>query len=153
MATKKPRPSAKKKKSIPQRQYDASADPERDLFEKLIDLVRENGLIKASCKKLRISHHALYRKRFNDPKYEQRLLDAHQDGIKTLEDVAVTRARSGHSDILLMFLLKGAMPAKYRERHQFSGDPEQPLAPPRLEVIIKGGLPDLIVPKTDEDGH
>lgn len=33
-----------------------------------------------------------------------------------------------YSDTLLIFLLKGARPEKYRERHEISGDPQRPLA-------------------------
>jgi hypothetical protein len=58
--------------------------------------------------------------------------------VGVLEDEAIERATVGHSDSLLMFLLKAAAPEKYRERaevkaevdvtHKFSGTMEELLA-------------------------
>lgn len=50
-----------------------------------------------------------------DPVYAQAFQEAGEDAIDSLEAVARERAFAG-SDVLLIFLLKAARPARYRER-------------------------------------
>jgi hypothetical protein len=51
-----------------------------------------------------------------DPDYERRFIAAYNIGTQALEDEALERVREGKSDTMLIFLMKGAMPEKYRER-------------------------------------
>lgn len=81
-----------------------------------------------------------------DPEYQQAFEQARETAVDALEAEAVRRAVHGrnepvyyqgkvvgtvqrYSDILLIFLLKGAMPAKYRDRHEITGAHGQPLIP------------------------
>jgi hypothetical protein len=67
-----------------------------------------------------ISHQLHYYWRNSDPVYAAALDVAKQLAIEGLEEVAIKRARDEDrpSDVLLMFLLKGAMPDKYKDRYQ-----------------------------------
>ena len=53
----------------------------------------------------------------HDPTYAAAFAEAQQLGTTWLEDVAIERATTGDkpSDVLLIFLLKGAKPEKYRD--------------------------------------
>lgn len=51
-----------------------------------------------------------------EPEYERRFIAAYNTGTQALEDEALERVREGKSDTMLIFLMKGAMPEKYRER-------------------------------------
>lgn len=42
-----------------------------------------------------------------------------------------------YSDTLLIFLLNGGRPEKYRQRHELTGKDGAPLAPPVLTVVVK----------------
>ena len=44
-----------------------------------------------------------------------------------------------YSDTLLIFLLNGARPEKYRHRHELTGKGGAPLVPPVLNVVVKRG--------------
>ena len=86
--------------------------------------------------KVHRSLHHLWLKR--DPIYAEAFAYARQLGVEALEEEAVRRARDGveravwyqgeevgkeqvYSDVLLIFLLKGNMPEKYRERYEHMG--------------------------------
>ncbi len=56
----------------------------------------------------------------NDPAYVEAFAEAKVLGVEILEEEAVRRALIG-SDTMLIFLLKGARPDKYRERYEHSG--------------------------------
>lgn len=44
-----------------------------------------------------------------------------------------------YSDTLLIFLLNGGRPEKYRHRHELTGKGGAPLVPPVLNVVVKRG--------------
>lgn len=69
----------------------------------------------ASARTIAASRTALYNLRESDPEFAAAWDDAIEQGADALEDEAVRRALSS-SDTLLIFLLKGARPDKYRER-------------------------------------
>lgn len=94
--------------------------------------------VEASCKKAKISKTEAYRKRREDPKFAEDWDRAREIGAAALESEAIRRAVEGwlepiyhdgeivgyvrkYSDRLIEFLLRGAMPEKYRERHELSG--------------------------------
>lgn len=86
-----------------------------------------------------------YRWLRDDPEYAEAFKIAHDEAIQSLEDEAVRRAHEGHneplvfqgmltgfvvkkySDSLLMFLLRGAKPDKYRDRHEHTGKDGGPI--------------------------
>jgi hypothetical protein len=86
-----------------------------------------------------------------DPDYVEAWQEAQQMVGELLEEEAIRRARDGvvrqkfykdtliaeeveHSDTLLIFLLKGAMPAKYRERYEHTGQDGGPMV---LKVVYE----------------
>lgn len=73
-----------------------------------------------------------------DPAYAAAFVEAQHMVGDMLEQEAIRRAKKG-SDTLLIFLLKGAMPAKYRERYEHTGDGGGPLT---VRVIYEEGRSD-----------
>jgi hypothetical protein len=63
-----------------------------------------------------VSRRAVYKLRDVDDEFRQAIDDAQEDGADELEAIARDRAKAG-SDVLLMFLLKGLRPWKYRDNH------------------------------------
>jgi hypothetical protein len=89
-----------------------------------------------------------------DPEYKAQFEAAQVQAADILEDEAVRRAYVGvekpitvagkrevireYSDTLLIFLLKGARPNKYRDnvRQEVTGPNDKPLGPRRVEIVI-----------------
>ena len=73
--------------------------------------------VTAACAQVGISRETHYQWVRQDPDYAEAVAEARQLGADWLEDVAIARAtaREKPSDVLLIFLLKGAMPDKYRD--------------------------------------
>lgn len=84
--------------------------------DKLLAKLRQGYSVSAACKAEKISRNAYYEWRKADPEFKQATDDAIDEGTDFLEDKARDRATSGESDTLLIFLLKGRRPEKYRER-------------------------------------
>jgi len=63
-----------------------------------------------------VSRRAVYKLRDVDDEFRQAIDDAQEDGADELESIARDRAKAG-SDVLLIFLLKGLRPWKYRDNH------------------------------------
>jgi len=100
---------------------------------------RNTGNIKLACEAAQIGRSAHYRWRASDPDYAEDFERAKGDAVDVLEAEARRRAVDGwvekvgwykgqaggtvrrYSDVLLIFLLKGAAPEKYRERVEVSG--------------------------------
>jgi hypothetical protein len=102
----------------------------------------------AAAKHARVARSTLYAARDTDPRFKAAWDEALDEAADVLEREAVRRATEGtvrkkftakgkpiidpatgeqyveleYSDTLLIFLLKGARPEKYRERHQVSHD-------------------------------
>ena len=72
------------------------------------------------------------------PNYAQAFSHAHEEAIDSLESTARDRAVAG-SDTLLIFLLKGARPEKYRDRfeHHHSGEIRE------VSFVINGNADEL----------
>ncbi len=68
----------------------------------------------------KLDRSALYRLRKNDEAFAEAWAEAEELGVEALEDEACRRAFDG-SDTLLIFLLKGKKPDKYRERTEVTG--------------------------------
>ena len=118
----------------------------------------ETGQLRASCIAAHISHQNHYYWMKHDAAYVAAFEEAQSIATETLEDEAIRRARDGvkrsifykdqeigeelvYSDTLLIFLLKGAKPTKYRERYEHSGEHGGPV---QIEVVYTS--PPKIVP-------
>jgi len=100
---------------------------------------RENGNIRLACEAGQIGRSSHYRWMERYPDYVKEFEQAKADAVDVLEAEARRRAVDGwkepvgwyrgqaggtvrrYSDTLLIFLLKGAAPQKYRERMEVSG--------------------------------
>ncbi len=100
---------------------------------------RETGNVKLACEAGRVGRSSHYRWLEQDPDYAEEFEQAQKDAVDVLEAEARRRAVEGweekvgwykgqaggtvrrYSDTLLIFLLKGAAPEKYRERLEVRG--------------------------------
>jgi hypothetical protein len=100
---------------------------------------RETGNVRLACTAAQIGRSSHYRWHAEDHDYEVAFEQAKKDAVDVLEAEARRRAVEGweepvgwykgqpggtvrrYSDTLLIFLLKGAAPQKYRERMEVSG--------------------------------
>lgn len=107
--------------------------------EEFIAVYSEVGVISQACKIVGIQNTRHYEWLSNDPTYPERFAAAHERAIDVLETEARRRAIEGvekptgwykgepggivreYSDVLLIFLLNGARPEKYRHRHEITG--------------------------------
>jgi hypothetical protein len=76
--------------------------------------------ITAACKAAGICRNSFYKRRDADEGFRTALAQAFEDSADALEDIARARA-ARRSDVLLIFLLKGLRPEKYRERSDVIG--------------------------------
>lgn len=90
-----------------------------DLKEKFLDQLREVPNVTRACRVLGLTRRLVYNHRRDDADFALAWEEALEEGVEHLEQVAAERAID-KSDILLMFLLKGAKPEKYRERHDMT---------------------------------
>ena len=96
------------------------------------------GTVSAACEVAQIDRTTHYDWLKTDPQYAEAFDQARSIAADSLEQEAIRRARDGwqepvyqggkligtvlkKSDVLLIFLLKGFKPEKFRERHEFSG--------------------------------
>ncbi len=84
---------------------------------KFLELLAELGNATHAAEGIDVTRQCLYNARKNDPEFAEAWGAAHDLGNESLEDIARQRAKDG-SDTLLIFLLKGARPEKYRERFE-----------------------------------
>lgn len=114
-----------------------------------------------SAKAAGVGRVTVYDHRKRHPDFAEAWDEAKTVGADTLEDEAVRRARDGwdepvfyqgehvstirkFSDTLLIFLLKGAKPDKYRERQELTGKDGAPLIPGGLSDEARRELIDEI---------
>lgn len=97
----------------------------------------EGNTVTLAARAIGVSRQAAYQYRDNDPEFRQLWDNAIEEGIDTLENEAITRAKKS-SDLLLIFLLKAKRPDVYRDQieinvnwrnelKQVGVDPEQHL--------------------------
>ncbi|OJU90986.1 MAG: terminase [Burkholderiales bacterium 66-5] len=101
-------------------------------------LSEAGGSVTRACRAVGISRQTAYEWRSNSPEFAKAWEVAKAQGMDALEDEATRRAFEGfdkpvtfqgevrdtvreYSDTLLIFLLKGGKPEKYRERAEISG--------------------------------
>lgn len=82
---------------------------------RFLEAVRKNGNVTQVCDDLGLTRSAIYTWRDEDPAFRDAWEDAMALGVDALEDEARRRAFAG-SDLLMIFMLKGAKPDKYRDR-------------------------------------
>lgn len=99
------------------------AQPKKDLF---LDAFRKCGSITQAAAAAGIGRHTHYDWLGVDAAYERAFRAAEDEAIEGLEDEARRRAFAG-SDVLLIFLMKGAKPEKYRDRYEVTGKNGGPL--------------------------
>jgi len=101
-----------------------------------LDVLRKGHSISAACRAIGVSRTCIHAHRHAEPEFNALVEDALLEGGELLEDEARRRAVEGvdkpifgrdgrvlttvheYSDTLLIFLLKGRMPQKYKDRVQ-----------------------------------
>ena len=108
--------------------------------EEFLDLLRTGTTVTKACKIVNIGRVTVYEWRQADEAFAKRWDEAIEIGTDSLEDEAVRRAHDGvdrpvfyqgdvcghvreYSDTLLMFMLKGRRPEKFKDRatHEVTG--------------------------------
>lgn len=128
-----------KKASAKKNKRNIDLQHKKEIFLKALSI---NGIITEAAKAAKIPRQSHYDWMKNDPEYPARYEAAYNEAVDSLEQEAISRARDGweepvyqggkyvgsirkKSDTLLIFLLKGAKPEKYRERYEHSGEVAQ----------------------------
>jgi len=118
----------------------------KSYLPRILEGIAEHGNPTRVCREFKVNRRTVYEWRHNDPLFCQRWEEAIELSADVLEAEAQRRAVEGYerpiyqrgelighetmySDRLLEFLLKGAIPSKYRDRIQHSTDPDAPLIP------------------------
>ena len=108
----------------------------------------EYGRLRAACRSVNVPHQLHYYWKRTDPDYAAAFAEAQQMAGELLEEEAMRRGLgweethytaggtpytvTKHSDTLLIFLMKGAMPHKYGEKVAHTGDTGGP-----VEFVLK----------------
>ncbi len=108
------------------------------------------GTVTAAAKAVELSRDTVYRWRREDSAFAEAFENAREAVADLLETECLRRAYAG-SDLLLIFLLKGLKPEKFRERQEtrinadndairkfFDRAASEPLGPPALTQDISG---------------
>ena len=123
-------------------------DPHRRAF---LAAYAHTGRITQAAKSAQVNWRNHYHWVKNDPVYAAAFQEAQSMAADFLEDEAIRRAKEGvlkpvyykgehvdnmleFSDTLMVLLLKGAMPAKYRERYEHTGQDGGPMV---LKVVYE----------------
>lgn len=104
-----------------------------DLKEKFLDQLREVPNVARACRVLGLTRRLVYNHRRDDAEFAESWDEALDEGVENLEAIALERA-ADKSDILLMFMLKGAKPETYRERYDHTSN-GQTLPAPGISVV------------------
>jgi hypothetical protein len=115
----------------------------KDQAETFLTALRKSGNVSAACRSARIGRQRVYERRESDPEFAAAWDVALDEAVDSLESEGWRRARDGtlkpifyegqkcgeireYSDTLLIFLLKGHRPARFREtvrqEQQHSGE-------------------------------
>jgi hypothetical protein len=122
----------------------------------MIATLAETGNISEACRLINIGRRTHYAWMQEDEEYRRAVDDAMETAADLLEKEARRRAVQGvdepvfykgdecgavtrYSDTLLIFLLKGVRPEKFRDRYEMTGKDGQPLGP---QIVIV--LPDNV---------
>jgi hypothetical protein len=119
-----------------------------------IDALRQCGNVQEACESSGVPRRTAYNWRDADADFAAAWEGAVEEAADRMEREAFRRAVEGtnkpvyqqgrqvgeireYSDTLLIFLLKGAKPEKYRERQELTGAGGAPLIPAITEVVIE----------------
>ena len=100
----------------------------------LIAAYASGGNVSEAVRQVGVGRRTHYDWLQEDQEYAQAFEDARQDAGESLVAEARRRAIAG-SDTLLIFLIKGAFPEVYRERHEVTGKGGGPL----VTVLLREG--------------
>lgn len=123
--------------------------------EKFLELVRDTANITKAASAIGVSRSAVYKFKDRDQEFSDLWDDAYESAVDELEQEARRRAITGvsepvfyqgaevgtiqkYSDTLLIFLLKGARPEKYRENISVGGAGGGPIPIKVIEVVRSG---------------
>lgn len=109
----------------------------------LIALEQTGGSVSKACEAAKVSSTTAYGRKKNDVQFRERWEAALDRAADLLEDEARRRAFKG-SDNLLMFLLKGARPERFRESRAS-------IPPAELNKLIESELARISASKKKED--
>lgn len=73
------------------------------------------GTVRGACRLIHLHQDTWYKWKREDPNFASKIEDYRDIVADDLEEEAIRRAKNG-SDLLMIFLLKGHKPEKYRER-------------------------------------
>lgn len=128
----------------------------------LIALVENGGNITAACEETETPRSTVYYTEKEDEEFASMFRQAQRHGLEVLEDEARRRAFKGvekpvfhqgiqcgkikeYSDTLTIFLLKGGMPEKYREKASFEhSSPDGSMTPKPAFDLSHMGADELI---------
>ena len=122
-----------------------------EAVEKFVSELAETGQVKKACEAAGITRRVAYYWRYQHAEFGLAWKNAMKIAVSVLEDEAHRRAHDGveepiyhlgkcvgtvhkYSDTLLIFLLKGADPNKYRDRVALTGEDGGPM---QTEVVIR----------------
>ena len=123
--------------------------------ERILAVIRETGgNVSRACEQAEIPRKTAYNWKSEDAEFADKWEEAVEQGTEELEQEARRRAFNGvdepvfyqgetcgtvrkYSDTLLIFLLKGRRPEKYRDRHELTGAEGAPLMQPVADAMLK----------------
>lgn len=88
----------------------------KDWSEAFLITLGLTGNVLRSCEAAGVTRQGAYKRRDSDPAFAAAWEAAMEDAADVLEEIAWQRGRA-QSDTLIIFLLKGLRPEKYRERY------------------------------------
>lgn len=128
-----------------------------DWSDKFLTSLAKKGNVTIAAKSARIARRTAYARREVDEEFRKAWADAIDEAADLLEEEARRRAQDGtlkpiyqggeqvgtvreYSDTLLIFLLKGARPEKYKERRELTGPDDGPIT---LKILKGVSMDDL----------
>ena len=111
-------------KKVPRKKAPTRRATTQQLKKSALKGYLEFGTITAGCLGANINRCTWYKWIKTDPEFATKVENAKEEVTDGLEQVAITRAKGG-SDTLLIFLLKGNRPEKYKERTLNEIDPSE----------------------------
>ncbi len=89
--------------------------------ERVLSALREGYSISGAAKFAGVSRSHVYRNMERSPKFREQVNQAYDEGTDRLEDIALNLAAEGNGQVL-MFLLKGRRPQRWREQMKMEHD-------------------------------
>jgi hypothetical protein len=108
---------------------------------RFLELLAAGSSVIRAAAAVDVARRTLYEWRAKDPEFAQAWDEAWEQGTDFLEQIALDRAEKG-SDLLLIFLMKGRRPGRYRDnvRHEVDAKLTIDVADARLELAKRFGM-------------